>query len=56
MLVISFESTEEEAYEFARVADRLVVTRHSKQSRGSGAGEHTHRNSAARLVLDPPAA
>jgi hypothetical protein len=55
MLVISFESTEEESYEFARVGDRLVVTRHTKESRGSGAGENSHRVSAARLELDPPA-
>lgn len=55
MLVISFESTETESYEFSRVADRLVVTQHTKETRGSGAGESTQRKATARLMLDPPA-
>lgn len=39
LLVIRFESTEVEKYEFARVAGRLVVRRHEHESSGSGGGE-----------------
>lgn len=39
LLVISFEQDQKESFQFARVGNRLVVTRHSQESSGSGGGE-----------------
>lgn len=51
MLVISFESDETETFRFAQVGTRLVVTRHEKLVKSSGAGEHGVRNTLATLTL-----
>lgn len=56
MLVIGFESSETEHYEFIRLGDRLVVTQHIHEARGSGAGESSQRRSVARLTIDAPTA
>jgi len=56
MLVISFEAEESERFEFARTGDRLVVTRHTKEGRGSGAGESNKHKSSATLTIEPPPA
>lgn len=44
-LVISFESEEKEAFSFAKLGDRLVITRHVRESKGSGAGEKNESRS-----------
>jgi hypothetical protein len=51
MLVITFESEETENFRFAQVGSRLVVTRHEKQVKSSGAGERGVRNTLATLTL-----
>lgn len=51
MLVISFESEETENFRFVQVGTRLVVTRHEKQVKSSGAGEHGVRNTLATLTV-----
>lgn len=51
MLVITFESEETENFRFAQVGSRLVVTRHEKQVKSSGAGERGVRSTLATLTL-----
>jgi hypothetical protein len=51
MLVISFETSQRETYEFKRHGDRLVVTRHHSESSGSGAGESSRQRTDATVVL-----
>lgn len=51
LLVISFESTESEDWRFARVGQRLIVTRHAKESAGSGGGEKGMRKTTASLDI-----
>ncbi len=54
MLVIGFEATETEHYEFARHGDRLVVTLHTKEGGGSGAGQSNNHRSTAVLTIESP--
>lgn len=51
MLVIGFESTEKEEYEFLFHGDHLLVTKHTKDVSGSGGGESNQRQIAATLAL-----
>jgi len=51
LLVISFESTESEDWHFSRVGQRLIVTRHTKESAGSGGGEKGMRKTIASLDI-----
>ena len=51
LLLISFESTESEDWRFARIGQRLVVTRHAKESAGSGGGEKGMRKTLASLDI-----
>jgi hypothetical protein len=53
LLVIRFESTEVEKYEFAQVAGRLVVARHEHQSSGSGGGETHAQKTVTTLAFAP---
>jgi hypothetical protein len=53
-LVVSFESSSSDRYEFARRGDRLIVTRHSRQTTGSGAGESSAQSVEATVTLAPP--
>jgi hypothetical protein len=51
MLVISFESSQEEKFEYARVDNRLVVVRHVEEQNNSGAGESGQQRSTAILTF-----
>jgi hypothetical protein len=51
LLVITFESTETEAFRFRQVGDRLLVVRHLRQADGSGGGENNHQKSVANLSV-----
>lgn len=53
-LVITFEQSESENYEFARIAGRLVTVRHEKTSQGSGGGESGGRHSVTQLDFGKP--
>jgi len=53
LLVVSFESTESDAYEFTVSGDRLVVTRHARESNGSGTGGSSAQKTVALLTLAP---
>ena len=50
-LVVSFESAESDAYEYAVRGDRLVVTRHAQESQGSGTGGSAHQRTVATLTF-----
>lgn len=50
-LVVSFESTESDEYEFVASGDRLVVTRHLRQSSGTGTGGSNSQRTLATLIL-----
>lgn len=54
MLVISFESKQEERYTFGRHGDRLVVLSHHGETASSGAGEEGTQVIEARLTLAEP--
>lgn len=54
-MVISFEAMEFEEFEFTALDGRLVVTRHLRESAGSGAGESNTIRSVATLKLVPGA-
>jgi hypothetical protein len=51
MLVISFESSSEETFEYQRSGDHLVVLKHHKHDSSSGGGESGQRQTDARLTL-----
>lgn len=53
MMVISFETRETDEFEYAATGDRLVVTRHMRESNGSGAGESNTTRTVATLALIP---
>ncbi len=55
LLVVSFESTNAQTFEFASVGDRLVVLRHHVEDQTSGGGESGSRTTDARLTLASPA-
>lgn len=50
-LVVSFESSESDAFEYAVHGGRLVVTRHARESNGSGTGGTNHRKTVATLAF-----
>lgn len=50
MLVINFESTVRERFEFLHRDDRLIATRHRRREASSGGGESGSRTTEARLV------
>lgn len=52
LLVITFESAEDEAFDFARVGNRLVIVRHVKDSHNSGAGENSQQKTTANLSFN----
>ena len=54
LLVLAFESDDEESLEFARTGDRLVVVRDTKRTRTSGAGEAIEQRTSASLTLGAP--
>jgi hypothetical protein len=54
MLVISFESNQEERYTFGRHGDRLVVLTHRGETASSGAGEEGTQVVETRLTLAVP--
>jgi hypothetical protein len=54
MLVISFESSQEERYTFGRHGDRLVVLTHRGETASSGAGEEGTQVVETRLTLAAP--
>ncbi len=54
MLVISFESKQEERFTFSRHGDRLVVLSHRGETASSGAGEEGTQVIEARLILADP--
>ncbi len=56
MLVISFESSSRETFEFRKRGDRLVVLHHRREDTTSGGGESGTRKIDARLTLTPTAA
>lgn len=49
MLVISFETTENQSYQFAQVGGRLMVVRHENEVVSSGAGETGRKKSLITL-------
>ena len=51
MLVITFESSQLEKLEYARVGNRLVVVRHFEEQNSSGAGESGQQKSTAALTF-----
>jgi hypothetical protein len=51
LLVVSFESTESDAFEYAVHDGRLVVTRHAQESNGSGTGGTNHQKTVATLTI-----
>jgi hypothetical protein len=51
LLVISFEQQEQETFQFVRSGNRLVVVHHSKESSGSGGGEHGQNKTVVNLKL-----
>ncbi len=51
LLVINFDSTVRERFEFAHRDDRLIATRHRRREASSGGGESGSRTTEARLVL-----
>jgi hypothetical protein len=51
LLVIGFETNEEESFRFEQCGDRLVVTHHQKSTTSTGAGETNHQISAAELTI-----
>ena len=51
LLMITFEQTEEESYEYARRGDRLVAVRHMKEEHHSGMGEKNDRKTTVNLRL-----
>jgi hypothetical protein len=51
LLVVSFESTESDAFEYAVYGGRLVVTRHARESNGSGTGGTNHQKTVAILTI-----
>ena len=52
MLVISFSNETRESWEFARRGDRLVVTRHDRDSNSSGGGESGSERSRSSLRFE----
>lgn len=56
LLVINFESSTTESFQFQRRNDRLVVVRHQREESSSGGGESGTRTIDARLTLSPAAA
>ena len=50
LLVISFEQDQKESFQFARVGNRLVVTHHTAESRGSGGGEQGQSKTVVTLT------
>lgn len=50
LLVISFEQEQKEAFQFARVGNRLLVTHHTQESRGSGGGEQGQTKTVVTLA------
>lgn len=56
MLVINFDSSTRESFEFQRRGDRLVVVRHQREDSSSGGGESGTRRIDARLTLAPATA
>jgi hypothetical protein len=52
-IVITFEVEQKESFRFARVGDRLVVTRHETELRSEGAGDKSRRRSVTSLALLP---
>lgn len=53
LLVLSFESSDCDAFEFAVRGDRLVVTRHARETHGSGTGGKNTQKTVATLTLAP---
>lgn len=51
MLVVTFESSQEEKFEYALVGNRLVVVRHFEEQNNSGAGESGQQKSTAVLTF-----
>jgi hypothetical protein len=51
LLVVSFESSESDAFEYAVRDRRLVVTRHAQESNGSGTGGTNHQKTVATLTI-----
>jgi hypothetical protein len=51
ILVIGFEFSEKEEFGFTRSGNRLIVTRHIKESSGSGSGERGQQKTVADLTL-----
>lgn len=52
LLVISFEQQERETFHYVRTGNRLVVIHHTKESQGSGGGEHGQRKTVVDLALE----
>jgi hypothetical protein len=50
LLVISFEQKQQEAFTFARMGNRLVVTHHTQESSGSGGGERGQSKTVVTLT------
>ncbi len=53
LLVVNFESSTKESFEFQRRGDRLVVVRHRRADTSSGGGESGTRRIDVRLTLAP---
>jgi len=51
LLVVSFQSSENDAFEYAVHSERLVVTRHARESDGSGTGGTNHLKTVATLAF-----
>lgn len=53
LLVVSFASDESDAYEYAARGDRLIVTRHTRETHGTGTGGKNGQRTIATLTLAP---
>lgn len=51
MLVITFEMSQEESFEYTRIGNRLVAVRHSEEQDNSGAGESSHQKTTTVLTV-----
>jgi len=53
MLVISFEHSQKETFQFTRVGQRLLVAGHTKETADNGGGQHARSTTQATLQLAP---